>query len=83
MYLPYLPDPKNPDPPKKAFSPFPLLQPIKKEFRLPKGNKEAGFPPSKIGYSGFQARKPDIGKNVIKKGPIRPVTANWPKREYA
>jgi hypothetical protein len=71
------------DPQNRCSFLFPILQPIQKDFRQPKGNNKAGFPPRKIGYFGFQARMPFIWKNVIKNAPIRPVTKNRLKNEYA
>jgi hypothetical protein len=56
---------------------------IKKEYRLPNRFKQAGFSPIIIGYSGFHAIKPEIGKNVFKNAPFRPVAGNRLKSEYA
>jgi hypothetical protein len=55
---------------------------MKAEFRLPTGNNKAGFPPGKIGHSGFPVINTEIGKIVFKNAPLRPVGGNRPKSEY-
>jgi hypothetical protein len=71
------------DPQNRPFFHFRILQPVKVEFRLPIGNKKAGFLPCKIGYLRFPAIKPEIGELVIKNTPIRPAGGYRLKSEYA
>jgi hypothetical protein len=49
---------------------------MKAEFRLPIGNNKAGFPPGKIGHSGFPAINTEIGIIVFKYAPLRQVGSN-------
>jgi len=72
-----------PAPQNRPFSHFRILYPIRKKICQPIGNNKTGFPPRKIGYFGFKARIVGIRKNVFKSAPIRPVTKNRPKSEYA
>jgi len=69
--------------PKPGLFSFPLLQPAKREICQPKGNNKAGFPHLNIGHFGFQAEISVIRKQGVKGAPIRPVTWDWLKIEYA